>query len=180
VLALVIVAISVGLDNFGAAAAMGMAGLPRHHFARVVATFAVIEAIFPVLGILLGRSVAGSIGANAKLYAGLVLCAVGAYTIGRELLAPESESKVSRPRSFAHLVVLGSILSIDNFAIGFALGATKVSIVVAFVVLGVVSALLALLGLELGARLGRRTGRWSEALGGLLLLGVGAAIAAGF
>jgi manganese efflux pump family protein len=46
-------------------------------------------------------------------------------------------------------------------------------------VIGAVSVALSLLGLELGHRLGKRTGARGEILGGLVLIGVGAAIAAG-
>jgi putative Mn2+ efflux pump MntP len=39
---------------------------------------------------------------------------------------------------------------------------------------------LSLIGLELGARIGARAGQRGELLGGLVLIAVGAAIAAGF
>ena len=45
--------------------------------------------------------------------------------------------------------------------------------------IGAVSVALSLIGLELGHRLGARTGDWGELTGGLVLIGVGAAIAAG-
>ena len=46
-------------------------------------------------------------------------------------------------------------------------------------VIGAVSVALSLLGLELGARIGTRLGRRGEILGGLVLIAVGVAIAAG-
>ena len=77
------------------------------------------------------------------------------------------------------LLVTGLALSIDNLAVGFALGTYHVSLVLAAVVIGAVSVALSLIGLELGHRLGARTGEWGELTGGLVLIGVGAAIAAG-
>ncbi len=67
----------------------------------------------------------------------------------------------------------------DNLAVGFALGAYHVGVLLAAVVIGAVSVTLSLVGLELGNRLGAKTGGRSEFIGGLVLIAVGAAIAAG-
>jgi putative Mn2+ efflux pump MntP len=54
-----------------------------------------------------------------------------------------------------------------------------VNFVVAAIVIGVVSVALSLLGLELGSRIGTRTGDRGELIGGIVLIGVGIAIATG-
>lgn len=77
------------------------------------------------------------------------------------------------------LIVTGIALSVDNLAVGFALGTFQVSLPVAVIVIGAVSVTLSLIGLELGQRLGARTGDRGELLGGLVLIGVGIAVAAG-
>ena len=56
-----------------------------------------------------------------------------------------------------------SCVSIDNLAIGFALGAAHVNVLLAAAVIGVVSVGLTLAGLELGRRLGLRLGAWGSA-----------------
>ena len=61
--------------------------------------------------------------------------------------------------------------STNNLAVGFALGAISV--------IGSVSIALSLADLELGARIGTSAGRHTEMLGGLILIAVGAAVAAG-
>jgi Putative manganese efflux pump len=71
------------------------------------------------------------------------------------------------------------IVAYHALTVGFALGAYHVSLVLAAVVIGAVSVSLSLVGLELGSRLGARTGERGELIGGLVLIGVGAAIAAG-
>lgn len=177
-LALLVVAASVGLDNFGAAAAIGVTTTDRRGFARIVAFFGLFEGAMPVVGILVGRSVAGSLGDAAHLLAGAVLCAAGAYALVADLLL-HARSVPDASMGHARLAFLAVVLSLDNLVIGFALGADRVPIVLAAVVLGVVSALLTLLGLELGHRLRGSLGEWSETVGGLALLGVGAAILAG-
>src|ERR1035437_32581 len=85
-------------------------------------------------------------------------CGLGAVGIGR-------------------LLVTGIALSIDNLAVGFALGTYHVNLAVAALVIGAVSVALSLIGLELGARIGTRTGQRGELLGGLILIAVGIAVA---
>ena len=71
------------------------------------------------------------------------------------------------------------MLSGDNLAAGFALGAYQVSIAAAAVVFGAVSVVMSLAGLELGARIGAAAGERSELIACVLLIVVGALIAAG-
>jgi manganese efflux pump family protein len=77
------------------------------------------------------------------------------------------------------LLVTGAALSIDNLAVGFALGTFHVNLAVAAVIIGAVSVTLSLAGLELGNRLGAKTGKRGELLGGLVLIAVGLAVATG-
>jgi putative Mn2+ efflux pump MntP len=70
-------------------------------------------------------------------------------------------------------------VSIANLAVGFALGTFHVSLAVAAVIIGAVSVTMSLVGLELGSRTGTKTGERGELLGGLVLIGVGIAVATG-
>ena len=178
VLALLLVAISVGLDNFGAATAIGVSGVNRRQRARIALVFGTFEAVTPLLGLLLGRSTAGALGNHTKLLAGVVLCVVGLFTVVKELIG-RSEATTPGSTGLTRVVVLGATLSVDNLAIGFALGGYHVNVVVAALVIAAFSVVLTLVGLELGARLGERLGRGGELLGGALLIGVGVLIAAG-
>ena len=67
----------------------------------------------------------------------------------------------------------------DNLAAGFALGSYQVSILAGVVVFAVVSVVMSLAGLEFGARIGRRAGERGELIGGVILVGVGAAVGFG-
>jgi len=182
VLALLLVALSVGLDNFGAAGALGISGTGSHDRLKVAVVFGFFEAGMPLLGLVLGDSVARGLGGRAKLVAGLVLCLAGVFTLGQAHgprdPAPTAEAAGTKP-GLTRLIVIAAALSIDNLAIGFALGTSHVNVVFAALVIGVVSVGLTLAGLELGKRLGSRLGRWGERAGGLLLIAVGVSIATG-
>ena len=149
----------MGLDNFGAAGALGISGAGSHLRLKVVVVFGVFEAGMPLLGLLLGDSIAAGLGGHANLLAGLVLCLAGVFALVQEHGARDrttpTKSAATEP-GLLRLVILAVALSIDNLAIGFALGTSHVNVVVAAVVIGVVSVGLTLAGLELGRRLGSR------------------------
>jgi manganese efflux pump family protein len=178
VVALFLVALSVGLDNFGAATSIGVRGVDRTLRLRVAVVFGVFEAVMPLIGILLGRTVAGTLGGAATPLAGALLAAVGLYSILVELLG-ERRPDAEPGRGLGRLVLIGALLSVDNLVIGFALGTFHVNVLVAAVVIAVVSVSLSLLGLELGSRLGTRLGERAELAGGLVLVAIGIAVALG-
>jgi putative Mn2+ efflux pump MntP len=195
VLALVLVALALGLSNFAAAIGIGVSGVDSRTRWRVGIVFGLFESGMPIVGVALGRSVAAELGAASRWVAGSLLIATGAYTLWQALPGAgdggdEGDGdggdgggdgeQVARPGlSWGRLLLTGLALSLDNLAVGFSLGADEVDLVAAAAVIGAVSLGLSLLGLELGARIGERTGRRGELLGGLVLIAVGIAVAAG-
>jgi manganese efflux pump family protein len=177
-LTLLLVAGSVGLDNFAAAIAIGLAGVDRRVRLRIAVVFGVFEAGMPLIGLLIGRGLSGSLGHQAHIVGGGLLMAAGAQ-MGVSAVRSDDSDDAAPPLAGAplgRLLVLAAGLSIDNLIIGFALGAHRSPIVLAVIVIGVVSVGLSLLGLELGQRLGRRVQQRSELLGAVVLVAVGAAI----
>ena len=77
------------------------------------------------------------------------------------------------------LILSAFALSLDNLAAGFALGTMNIPVAEGAIVIGAVSVLLSLIGLELGKRIGVSAGRRSEQIGGVILVAVGVAMAAG-
>jgi manganese efflux pump family protein len=178
VFALLLVALSVGLDNFGAATAIGVAGVDRTLRVRVAVIFGAFEALMPVVGILLGNSVAHELGGFAKPFGGALLGLVGAYAVITDLVGTREKGKAATP-SLKELVVIGAALSVDNLVIGFALGASHTNLITAALTIGVVSVALSLLGLEIGSRLGGRLGQRSQLVGGVVLIAVGLGVGTG-
>jgi putative Mn2+ efflux pump MntP len=89
-----------------------------------------------------------------------LLIATGGYAVwqairGQARHQHQPAAEGNRPRT-GQLVITGIALSVDNLAIGFALGAYHVNLAAAAVIIGAVSVTLSLAGLELGGRLGAR------------------------
>ena len=177
-LSLLLVSVSVGLSNFAGAIGIGLSGIDARTRIRVGIAFGVFEALMPLIGLLLGRAVAGYIGPHLAGYvAGGILILTGAYTIWQGW---GLERKEKAPNLQTHsLIVTAVALSIDNLAVGFALAVYHIQIVIAAATMGAVSVVMSLVGLELGHRLGRRVEGWSEEIGGAVLILVGIAIATG-
>jgi putative Mn2+ efflux pump MntP len=183
-LSLLLVSVSVGLSNFAGAIGIGLSGIDARTRLRVGLAFGLFEAAMPIIGLLLGQAVAGYLGHFAKYIGATLLVLTGAYTIwqGRRAAAREQRSGTVvavQGMRMHQLLVTALALSIDNLAVGFALATYHVQIVLAAVMMGVVSVVMSLVGLELGSRLGERVEKWSEEIGGAVLIGVGAALAAG-
>jgi manganese efflux pump family protein len=178
VIALLLVALAVGLDNFGAAVGLGISGVDRNLRLRVAIIFGLFEAAMPVVGILIGRASAGDLGSSAPIVGGVLLGTMGAYSIGTSFFQRSREKSAPKAGMF-RMILLGAALSLDNLVVGFALGSRHLNIAVAVVTIGVVSTGLSLLGLELGSRLGLRFGERSELLGGAILIAVGIALGTG-
>jgi putative Mn2+ efflux pump MntP len=178
VLTILLIAASVGLDNFAASIAIGLAGVDRSLRLRIAVVFGLFEAGMPVVGLVVGSGLAHTLGNSAHVVGGALLIATGAHGIVTTLRSGEEgglDATLATGR-LMRLIVLGAALSIDNLIVGFALGADHAALVPSIVAIGVVSVGLSLLGLELGARLGERVERYGELLGGIVLVGVGLAL----
>jgi manganese efflux pump family protein len=181
VLALLLVAASLGLSNFAAAIGIGVGGVDAGTRLRVGLIFGIFETGMPLLGLVLGRSLAHALGSAAHWTGGGLLIATGCYAVLQAVRSRAEDRRAPAPagRRTGQLLVTGIALSIDNLAVGFALGTYHVSLAVAAITIGVVSVTMSLAGLELGDRLGTRTGERGELLGGLVLIAVGVAVAGG-
>lgn len=184
-LTIALVALAVGADNFGAAIGLGLTGVDSALRVKVATVFGAFEGGMPVVGILIGRAAAGALGTEAPIVAGVLLGAMGVYSIVSSAVENRREASGRRGEGVAdasniwRMLVLGLILSLDNLVIGFALGSDHVNLVAAIGTIAVVSTLLSLLGLELGSRLGKTFGDKSEYVGGAILVVIGVAVGTG-
>jgi manganese efflux pump family protein len=177
VLGLFLVAVSVGASNFAASIGIGLAGVDNRTRLRVAVVVGFFEAAMPLIGLGLGQRASHQLGsAGHEIGAGLLI-AVGVYTAVMGL-RPDRDG---RPRAYrsGRLVLTGLALSIDNLVVGFALGSLHVEFAVAAAVIAVFSVGMSLVGLEIGDRVSTSVETRSEVLGGVVLIGVGIAVAAG-
>jgi manganese efflux pump family protein len=179
VLALILVALSLGLSNFAVAIGIGIAGTDALTRLRVGIVFGLFETGMPVAGLALGRGLAQDLGAAAHWTSAGLLIATGTWSVLQAAGSGPPPAAGQQAQRGWRLVIAGLAASVDNLAVGFALGAFHVSLAPAVITIGSVSVALSLVGLELGARIGTRVGQRGELLGGVVLIVVGIAIATG-
>ena len=177
-LALLLVAGALGLDNFAVSIAIGLAGVDRALRTRLATAFGIFEAGMPVIGLLIGRGLAHSLGSAAHILGGLLLIGAGAQIVIEAVRNTGEDEDAQRYASarMGRMLVLAAGLSIDNLVVGFALGAHRAPLALSIVVIAVVSVGLSLVGLELGSRLGAGIEHRSELASGTVLIAVGLAI----
>ena len=179
VLALILVAVSLGLSNFAAAIGIGISGTSARTRLKVGIIFGLFETGMPIAGLALGHGLAQALGHSARWISAGLLIATGAWAVAQAVRGDRQAAPAPDGQRSGRLVITGLAISVDNLAVGFALGAFHVNLAVAAVTIGGISVALSLIGLELGAQIGARAGQRGELLGGLVLVAVGAAIAAG-
>ncbi|HUC57421.1 MAG TPA: manganese efflux pump [Streptosporangiaceae bacterium] len=187
-LALILVAVSVGLGNLAASVGIGVGGVTVATRMRVVLTFGLLEGGMPIIGLLIGHSLASSIGREAKWIAAVLLAGVGIYGIIAAIIRNRRDQegtddppalRASSAQEWTKLTISAFALSLDNLIAGFALGSYQVNLAAGALAFGLVSIVLSLGGLEIGARLGGRAGDSGEIIGGIVLIGVGVAVGFG-
>ena len=164
---LIFLGFSAGLSNFGGAVGLGVLPLSRRRRLEILGIFVAMEVIMPAIGLLVGSRVSGAVGSKANLFAGLVLVAIGGYTIFE---TRKDTHNLDIPIHRRAVVLLAIALSLDNLVVGFGLGLLNAPVLVAAGFMGLCSLVLTVIGLELGRRLGKLIGERSELFSGVVLI----------
>ena len=176
----ILIAFAMSTDAFAAAIGKGSA-LYRPRFSealRAGVIFGVIEAITPIVGWLLGSAAAEYItGWNHWVAFGLLSC-LGLHMIKNGCSAQEEAETRPSTHSFWVLAVTGFATSIDAMAVGLGLAFVDADILRIAAAIGLATMIMVTIGIMLGRVVGAIVGQRAEILGGLILIGIGAAILA--
>jgi manganese efflux pump family protein len=143
---LLILGITLSLDNFRTAIALGGLRLTRRHAVEVALVFGFWDMLAPLVGILGGDYFAQTIGSTAEYVGAVVLAAYGLYLLVQAWRTPAPEELDRRWALFG----LPLPLSVDNVVAGTSLGLLGVSPWLAPPLFGAITALMTFVGLELG------------------------------
>src|ERR1700761_1454238 len=175
--ALLVVAIALGLNNFGAAIAIGVSGVDRRPDIKVATVFGLCDVVMPATGMLIGTGLAGPLGAAARWAGAGILFATAVWGLIEALRGGDDA-----PQAWHgwRLLVSGAALSLDDLAVGLALGTVRYPIVLAVTLFGLLSFIMSIIGLQLGGKLGTVVGERGEIVGAVMLLGLSGVMAAGW
>jgi manganese efflux pump family protein len=174
-LSLFLIALSLSADCF-AVALGGAISLRSFRYVQVLRTslaFGLAQAIMPVIGWAVGRTIVSFISSYDHWVAFGLLTVVG----GRMLWEAFHEEDESQKRAdFTRgitLLTLAIATSIDSLAVGLSFAFTDTSIIVASSIIGVVAFVITILGFFIGRKAGSLLGQRAKIIGGLILIGIG-------
>lgn len=167
----------LGLDTFAVAAALGMLGLNTRQRVRLGLLFAAFEGGMPLVGLAAGATLGHLLGDLADYLAIAGLAGIGVYM----LVAGDHDDHDSHAERLAHasgaaLLGLGLSISLDELAIGFALGLARVPVGAAVAAIMLQAFLVSQLGFQIGRRVGARFREGAERLAGIVLISLGAVL----
>lgn len=178
-----LLAVGLAADAFAVSVGVAVQGHVRSLRAafRLWFHFGLFQCLMPILGWLLGGTVARWMGGFDHWVAFGLLTYVGGrmvYSGGFSRENKETNRETDPTRGWT-LIGLSIATSIDALAVGLSLAMVRVSIWSPSVIIGVVTATLSFVGVELGNRLGRKCGDRAELIGGIILIGIGIRILIG-
>jgi len=165
----------LSLDPFAVSAALGVARLGARERLRLAATFALAEALMPLLGYAVGAAGSALAGGRADLVAAALLALIGNWMLregdGEDERAEAAAKLRSRPLAGAALSI-----SVDEFAMGVTIGLQRLPVGLVALLIAAHALVASWLGTQLGGRLGEELGEWAERTVGVLLLLLAAAL----
>lgn len=177
-ISLIFLAFAMSTDAFAAAIGKG-ASLHKPRFLDALRTgliFGVIEAITPVIGWFVGQAAASAVESWDHWIAFGLLLLLGLHMIYAGLKPDTDEDEKPKSHSFWVLAITAFATSIDALAVGVGLAFVDVNIWFAALLIGLATMTMVTFGVMLGRVIGTAIGRKAEIIGGLVLIGVGAAI----
>jgi len=164
---LLLLGFALSLDSFRVSLGLGTLKLSRMRQLQIVIAFGVCDAIAPLIGLLIGKSLLSYIGPWVEHLGPLLLCAYGVYVIyiarryaGREAGDTDRWMVLGLPLS----------LSLDNLVAGTSLGMIGFPILLSVAIIGAMSALLSFAGLRLGRSVVNLLPVKAELIGGVVLI----------
>jgi len=174
---IIFIAVGLAMDAFVVSIVSGSTYRQLHvkHALRMALFFGAFQAFMPLIGSLAGLTLKDYIQDYDHWVAFGLLAAVGVKMI-YESFKIKSAEKNPDPSNIFVLLVLSVATSIDALAIGITLSLITSSIALAAIIIGLITFVLSYAGVLIGKRFGHFFENRIEAIGGLVLIGIGVKI----
>lgn len=180
-LSILALAVGLAMDAAAVSAARGLATpvvRPRH-LVLVAVFFGGFQGLMPLLGFLLGSALGPLVQAFDHWIAFVLLVGLGGKMLW-EARGGDDDDKDDAPAvdgpdlfGLKTMLLLAVATSIDAFAVGVMLPMLEAPLWLSVVTIGVTTAVLSMVALLAGRRLGALLGHRLDAVGGVVLVGMG-------
>lgn len=184
-LSILLLSLGLAMDATAVSVARGFAAqeIRVRDVMKVALLFGGFQSAMPLLGWVLGDALGALVAAWTHWIGFVVLITLGSKMLWDAWSAAETdETKAVRPEQLfgtGALVLLAIATSVDALAAGVTLPMLGAPLVLSLASIGVVAAVLSAAGVIAGHRLGARFSGSLDAIGGLVLIGLGSKILAG-
>jgi len=174
-LSVLLIAISLSADCFAVAlsGSIAMRTVSGLQIFRTSLAFGLFQALMPALGWLAGRTVVELIADYDHWVAFILLALIGGRMIWKSFRSGDSRTENTDITKGILLLTLSVATSIDALAVGLAFAFLEVNIVMAVSTIGLVAFVATAIGFLLGRKVSNLIGRRAEAIGGVVLIGIG-------
>jgi putative Mn2+ efflux pump MntP len=174
---IIVIAVGLAMDAFVVSIVSGGAYRQLHvkHALRMALFFGAFQAFMPLIGSLAGLSFKNYIQNYDHWVAFGLLAAVGGKMIYESFKIKAVEENPN-PSNIFVLLLLSVATSIDALAIGVTLSFVTSSLALAVTIIGLTTFILSYAGVVIGKRFGHFFENRLEAVGGLILIGIGVKI----
>lgn len=173
---LALLVLSLGLDTFTVAVALGMSGIGGTTRVRAGASFALFEGVMPLAGFGLGQMVSSAAGQAASSLGLLILFGAGVWVLYESMSG--SESANMRVDNWKALAVTSLAVSLDELAVGFSMGALGLPIVLSAILIATQAFVVTLIGTTIGRYLADTLAERAGTAAGIVLCSLALVLAA--
>ena len=179
ILTIIVIAIGLAMDAFAVSIATGATykKSKSYHAFRIAFAFGGFQAIMPILGWLAGLTLREVIRDYDHWVAFILLAFIGGKMIYESFKIKDAQKKTDA-LSTAVLLVLALATSIDALVIGitFSFLLAGSLLIIAVIIIGLITFVLSYAGFYIGKSFGHFFETSIEAIGGLILIGIGVKI----
>lgn len=169
---IIILAIVLGIDAASVALAIGACGCNFKQGCRLSLSFGSFQFIMPIIGWFLGKNVVSLIQSFDHWVAFGLLFIIGVKMLYEAFKREEDSPKCDRTKGWS-LFALSIATSIDALGAGLVMGIRNVGFIYPSSIIGVTAAIMTFTGVKLGNVLSAVVGKRMEAVGGVVLIGLG-------
>jgi manganese efflux pump family protein len=169
-----LIALGLSADCFAVALSAGVS-TQNHSWLKVwkvALSFGIFQALMPLIGWLVGRTVIDLISGFDHWVAFGLLAFVGGKMIYESFRKAEEEEKTADISRGWLLITMSLATSIDALAVGLSFAFIDIPMALASPIIGIVAMAITILGFQVGKRASKLMGKRAETLGGLILLAI--------
>ena len=170
---ILVLAFVLGIDAASVAMAIGACGCTFRQGCRLSFFFGLFQFIMPIIGWFLGKNVISLIQRFDHWVAFGLLFIIGAKMF-YEAFSNKPEDQPERDRTQGwNLIALSIATSIDALGAGVIMGIESMGFFYPSLIIGVTASVMTYIGIKLGNILSSVVGKRMEAIGGVVLIGLG-------